>query len=164
MTEPKQFTDINVYVAFDPGKTTGVAVWDESGKAILVGCELNEDDLDNYLDNLVPETVKLFIIEEYRIYSSVPHIGSKVETVQVIGQLKAYARKHNIKTIEVPADRKEIAAKWAQVSLPKGKTHLPDWKAAYLIGYYYLHREGVIEPSVLKDETIPNKKNILGQW
>lgn len=139
------------YVSFDPGQSTGITEWDEKGNVIKVGIELKGDKaLDIYLDSLEGSSVKIFIIEEYRVYGSNlgANIGSKVHTAQVIGYLKAWARRHKIKVIEQRADILKVAAKWAQVTLPKG--HPPDWLSAYLHGYYYLHRQGLIKPLVLE--------------
>lgn len=140
-----------VYVSWDPGQSTGVACWSETGDPLDVGTELKSDDArDRFLDRLESHPVREFIIEEYRVYGSkaLAHTGSKVYTAQVIGDLKSWARRHGVKVIEQRSDIKEIAAKWAQVKVPKG--HMPDWMAAYLHGYYYLHRKGLIKPKVLE--------------
>lgn len=142
------------YVSWDPGgkstkKSTGMVKWDEEGKPREVK-ELDQLELDKELDELEP-TIIVFIIEEYVVYShkSKAHIGSKLPTVQTIGQLKAYARKHGIKVIEQRSDIKKMASMWAQVKVPNG--HMPDKMSAYLHGYYYLHRLGLIPAKVLED-------------
>lgn len=139
-----------VYVSWDPGTSTGVACWDKDGNPHRIGTELKSDEArDRFLDELANHPIREFIIEEYRVYASKAraHIGSKVYTAQVIGDLKSWARRHGVKVIEQRSDIKDSAAKWAQVTVPKG--HMPDWMAAYLHGYYYLHRKGLIRAKVL---------------
>lgn len=142
------------YVSFDPGaKRTGVALWDENGTCTF-NTSLQQHELDIYLEHLrTQSTLKKIIIEEYRVYSQYArkHIGSKVETVQVIGQIKALGRFLKIPVIEQPATVLRIAAMQARVTLPKG--HIPDKTSAYLHGYFYLlHHEKVIKPLVLGDK------------
>lgn len=142
-------------ISFDPGHNTGVVEWEygesegEDAKPIKV-TTLVQSELDAYLQGLESVELKpeVFVIEEYRVYSHIPHHGSKVETIQVIGQLKAFARRYKIKVVEQRASIKNIAAKWAGVKIPKG--HMPDWQAAYLHGYHYLHMTDKIAPRVLK--------------
>lgn len=135
------------YISFDPGKNTGVVCWNENGEPIRIE-EMRQEALDEFLDTVGEET-KVFIIEEYRVYSHVRHTGSKIETIQVIGQLKAAARRNNIHVVEQRANIKGIAAKWSGVKVPHG--HMPDQMAALLHGYYYLHQIGIIKPRVLED-------------
>lgn len=144
----------NTYASFDPGGVrTGIALWDENGVCTF-NCSLLQNELDIYLEHLRSESLlKKIIIEEYRVYGhmATKHIGSKVETAQVIGQIKAVARFLKIPVIEQPATILRIAAMQARVNIPK-KGHIPDKTSAYLHGYYYLlHHEKVIKPLVLGD-------------
>lgn len=138
------------YVSFDPGVTTGVATWDEEGN-LLRNIGVQQAGLDALLYGFEQiNTIKVFVVEEYRVYASkaVAHIGSKVETAQVIGQISATARRMGIEVVMQPATILNIAMMWAQVKKPKG--HLPDDVSAYLHGYYYLHRKGIIKAKVLE--------------
>lgn len=147
------------YISFDPGLSTGVVCWDEKGEPTTME-DMNQIELDTFLirlESLTSEILEegknipeVFIIEEYRIYPHVKHYGSKVETVQVIGQIKAFARKHSIKIVEQKAAVKNIAALWSGMKISLG--HMPDWQAAYLHGYYYLHNIGVIKARVLDEK------------
>lgn len=145
------------YVAFDPGQRTGIAAWDKDANIQIVNKTVHGDvALDEFLDTLDGEPVEYFIIEEYRVYGSnlKANVGSKVHTAQVIGSLKSYARRHKIAVIEQRADIKEIAALWSGTKLPpkhkRKNWHMPDWMAAFLHGYYYLHIQGKIKPRVLE--------------
>lgn len=145
------------FVAFDPGLRTGIAGWNAQAVPILIHKTVHGDAaLDEFLDTLEDHPVDLFIIEEYRVYGSNlgANVGTKVHTAQVIGSLKSWARRHNVAVVEQRADIKDIAAKWSGTKIPKSpsgkKTHMPDWMAAYLHGYYYLHNVGLIKPRVLE--------------
>lgn len=139
------------YVSFDPGITTGVVTWDKDGN-VLNKAKINQATLDALLVGFEHiNTIKAFIIEEYRVFTSkaIAHIGSKVETARVIGQITATARRKNIEIVMQDPKILKIAAMWAQFPLPKG--HLPDDDSAYLHGYYYLHRKGIISAKVLNN-------------
>ena len=81
--------------------------------------------------------------------SALQQSGSRLETVQVIGMIKRSNYCIGLPdVVEVRADAKNTAAQWSGTRLPKG--HLDNWKAAYLIGYYWLHKKGIIPPRVLE--------------
>lgn len=139
------------YMAFDPGLRTGIAGWNEFGVITLIHKTVHGDEaLDAFLDTLDADPPDIFIIEEYRVYGSNlgANVGSKVHTAQVIGSLKSWARRRNVIVVEQRADIKGTAAKWSGTVIPRG--HMPDWMAAFLHGYYYLHNIGVIKPRVLE--------------
>lgn len=147
-----------VYASFDPGVTTGVTLWTEAGKPIHYN-ELDITNLHNLLDCLEvyasesTVSLKQIIVEEYRLYQrlALQQSGSKLETVQVIGMIKRSNYKMGLPPVaEVRADNKEIASQWSGMAIPRKKTtHLENWKAAYLVGYWWLHTNGVIPARVL---------------
>lgn len=139
------------YISFDPGKTTGIALWNEKG-ATLGTFEYSIPRVEKFLQNEIPPTVKVLIVEEYRLYGSLAlaQTGSKLETVQVIGMIKLAGSWLKIPVVEQRSDIKINTAKWAGIKVPKG--HMPDWMAAFLHGYHYLHQKGIIPPRVLEDE------------
>lgn len=144
-----------VYISFDPGKVTGVVQWDGEGNPIAFH-HFNEDQLNEFLDLVEdwPVNPNCFIYEEYRIYGSVNHTGSKVHTIQIIGTIQRVARKLKAKIVEIRADKKGIAALWSGTKIPKG--HMEHWMAAYLVGYFHLHMIGIIKARVLDDKAIKN--------
>jgi hypothetical protein len=152
MTEPDW-----TYVAFDPGVTTGIACWDETckertGQPVHVGM-VNEEDLDDFLEIKLPgRGTKVFIIEEYRILPSKLriHSGSKVPTIQVIGQLKSYARRKKIELVEQPTSILPMAQLQSGVKLSKNHAN-SHWASAYNHGYFYLRQKGLIESRSLRD-------------
>jgi hypothetical protein len=145
------------FVAFDPGLRTGIAAWNSEGVISIIHKTVHGDAaLDEFLDSLEVEEPDVFIIEEYRVYGSnlKANVGSKVHTAQVIGCLKAWARRHKVIVVEQRSDIKEVAALWSGTELPpkhkRKNWHMPDWMAAYLHGYYYLHNIGLIKPRILE--------------
>lgn len=127
--------------------------WDEKGEPVTFH-HLSEEQLDEFLDLVEtwPTAPQYIIYEEYRVYASVPHVGSKVHTIQVIGNIKRTARKLRINAHEVRADSKRIAALWSGAKWNfQSKKHMPHYLAAYLVGYWYLHKNGVIRARVLDE-------------
>ncbi len=140
------------YASFDPGgspgkKSTGIVTWNTKGLPVDI-LKVDQDGLDKFLQGKEETPPDVFIYETYRIYGGFSQVGSKVHTVRVIGQITAWARRHKVELIEQPSDIKGTAAKWAGIKVPQG--HMPDSIAAYLHGYYYLHRLGVIPARVLE--------------
>jgi hypothetical protein len=144
---------IPTWISIDPGETSGITTWNDSGNPI----HYNEFDIPNlhkfldWLEQIKTDFLRKIIIEEYRLYQSkaLQQSGSHLETVQVIGMIKRCNYKLNLPdVVEVRADSKDIAAKWSGVKLPKG--HTPDWMSSYLIGYYWLHKHGIIPARVLE--------------
>lgn len=134
----KDHINRTAYASFDPGHNTGVTLWNKEGKTVIITEVKGVEELNNLLNLLKESTeIKEFVIEEYRVYGQVNHTGSTLPTVQTIGRIKKTAEDLSIPVIELKASVKSIAAQWAQVKIPKG--HMPDWMAAYLIGYYHLH-------------------------
>lgn len=142
-----------VYVSWDPGQSTGVACWSAFAEPLIIKELKSDKERDDFLDSLEGEPIKKFIIEEYRVYGSkaFAHVGSKVYTAQVIGDLKSWARRHNVQVVEQRADIKEIGCKWAGIPFRK-TTHMPDGQSAFVHGYYYLHKAGLIRARVLDSD------------
>lgn len=147
------------YISIDPGVTTGITFWDQKGRPTHYN-ELDILSLNRLLDHIESIhfdsgeelNLKKIIVEEYRLYQSraLAQSGSKLETVQVIGMIKRswYQMFSDFAVVEVRADTKEIAAQWSGMPIPRGKnSHIPNWKASYLIGYWWLHSVANIIPA-----------------
>jgi hypothetical protein len=144
----------SIYLSIDPGVTSGITMWNLQGEPIHYN-ELDINGLHQLLDcfefHITP--IERIIIEEFRLYQkmALQQSGSRLETVQVIGIVKRFNHVMQLKPIvEIRADAKEIAAKWSQTPVPKRGTHMDNWKAAYLIGYYWLHQQGIIKAKVFE--------------
>jgi hypothetical protein len=147
------------YLAVDPGKgsrrTIGVFAWSEKPEPVHKG-QYTKEQYDAYRDNLekLGRLPELIILESYTVLSAKKNMGSKMETAQLIGVTKEFARRHRIPVVEQPSSILPTAHLWAGIPKPKG--HLPDWQSAYLHGYYYLVRHGIMPPRVL--ERVKNGK------
>ncbi len=135
------------YVAIDPGKRIGFMEFTSEGVPYWPGFTFNFEELQDYLDNI--QDPKIIIVEDYVINPHVKQGGSRGDAMQVIGYLKAWCRKRNIKLALQKNTVLSIAFMWSGVKKPKG--HLPDVLSAYLHGYYYLHKNGIIRARVLDE-------------
>lgn len=151
-----------VYISWDPGggksKSTGMASWDAKGN-LISKTKMDPEGLDMVLrifENAT--TIKVFIYERYIGYSGKHHYGSRFPTAQCIGQLKAFARRWGIELVEVKAEVKRLAALHAGFRMPPRGQHLKDDDSAYLIGFHYLDKIGLIRPKVLDDDSLRIEK------
>lgn len=144
------------YASWDPGgsrteRTTGLTYWDEKANMIEMK-SLTEEEFDKEIEK-IPDTVKVFVVEDYRPHGHINHTGNKLLTSQRIGDIRGYARRHGIDVIMQPSTILTIAAMWAQYKWPKSNTgkrqHLPDFISSYLHGFYYLSNKGLIKLKVL---------------
>lgn len=139
------------YVAFDPGETTGIVGWDNPlDVPPPVVKESNQEKVDKFLQGQEDHPPEVFIFEEYRVFNNeYNHQGSKVYTIQVIGQIKAFARRHKILLVEQRREYRKTGLLWAGITIPKG--HMPNWMSAYGHGYYYLRKNNLVPSRVLQE-------------
>lgn len=143
---PKPIGD-KVYIAIDPGKTTGYALFDSSGIVTFTGKITGEDKFLDELETLVAAgNIKVMIIEIYRNRPHMKHNNwSKNETSQIIGATKRIARKAGIKVVEQePSPALAIGLKFLGISHVYAGKHVPDDVAALAHGTYYLRQQKVL--------------------
>jgi hypothetical protein len=152
------------YVSIDPGgsatgSTIGVVMWDELGLPLKME-QYTQDELDEFLTNLqeVKDTLKVIIVEGYRVFSHKldAHRNKKMTTSECIGRIKFAAKMLGVSLVEQPSTILITAEKWSGTKMPKNhaKSHSV---SAYLHGYFYLHKHGVLRARVL--ERIQGKSN-----
>ncbi|MGH7791484.1 MAG: hypothetical protein ACREOB_04135 [Thermodesulfobacteriota bacterium] len=129
-----------MYLCVDPGTTTGFAIFDDDGALMWMG-EKDVSRLEEWLNSL-GDNFHIVIIEEYRLYPHIPQIYSRIETVQVIGRVKSWAHKRDIRVIEQPAQMKNIGYKFLGRKQPSRKEDTHRWDA-YAHGAYYLQTRGI---------------------
>lgn len=127
-----------IVVGFDPGVTTGWAGFDtkKDGPNVLpadmVGYgQVRFEELIADLEN-EPKIygADIVVIESFQLLPSKAQklIGSKFETIQAIGIIKSWAKRHGAKIVEQPPTIKKIAEKQTQIFPPKnhGQSHWVD--------------------------------------
>lgn len=134
-------------ISVDPGDTTGIAYWSDSGE-LLRKEMLDFDQLIDKLEEL--QNVTAIVCEDYRLRQGkqMAQTGSRFVAVQLIGALKAYARRVGAKFVLQPANVLTIAALHSGVKRPSNhaKSHDID---AYNHGYYYFETKGILQPKPL---------------
>ena len=141
----------NVYLALDPGETTGFAAFDAKGDSTEIGEVFSDAELDDLLDRLSPTVV---IVEDW-IQNPHAHMGgNKQLTARTIGSVESWARRHNAKVVLQPNTIKSIGYMWAGISKAKAKSmsHRAD---AYVHGVYYLQRQGIRHPQQASKDVKP---------
>lgn len=141
-------------LAFDPGKITGIAIFNQDGT--LLGMEqLPLDSGDNNLLKWTawyPYPVSLVIYEKFITFrqKAMQQVGSKQETAQAIGLIKGLAFRKQAELVEQKPDIKPIASKWSGVTVPSNHaiSHQYD---AYLHGFYLLHQRGIVKSKLEKE-------------
>ena len=134
-------------VSVDPGETTGIAYWTDKGE--LINREtLTQDELMDKLETL--SNVTVIVCEDYRLRQGKQMVqtGSRFVAVQIIGALKAYARRVGAKFVLQPANVLTIAALHSGVKRPANHARYHDIDA-YNHGYYYFETKGLLQPKPL---------------
>ncbi len=132
-----------MYLAIDPGKTTGWAKFSEDGTVHSFGRIVGEDE---FLDWLEEESeVREIIVEQYR-----NRPGSKVNswstgpTQQHIGAITRIARKRKwIIHFQEPSPCLDIGLRFLGLSNAYKGKHVPDDVSALAHGTYFLRKKGI---------------------
>ena len=134
-------------ISVDPGETTGIAYWENDGTFISREA-LPQDDLFDKLETLSGVTV--IVTEDYRLRQGKQMVqtGSRFVAVQIIGALKAYARRVGAKFVLQPANILTIAALHSGIKRPSNHAISHDIDA-YNHGYYYFETKGLLTPKPL---------------
>lgn len=133
----------------DPGDTSGLALFTDSGNLI----EKSQHDFASFLQEVSAfTTLSTIVVEDYRLRAGkqAQQTGSRFQAVQVIGMLKYHAFLWNVKFELADVQAKVLGAMYSGVKPPSDhkKSHEVD---AYNIGIYYLVKEKIIDPPTLKD-------------
>lgn len=137
-----------MYLAFDPGKTTGWARFNDDGSShsygqvtideLIAKCEewKAEDEFNNLLIAV--------IVEDYVLFKrkAAAQVGSRMETSQAIGVLKTLASATGAKFVLQPSNIKSTAEKWTQLFPPSNHKN-SHWVDAFNHGAYYLINAGI---------------------
>ena len=134
-------------ISVDPGETTGIAYWSDQGEFVEREA-LDQEALFDKLEQL--GNVTIVVCEDYRLRQGKQMVqtGSRFVAVQIIGALKAYARRVGAKFVLQPAQVLTVAALHSGVKRPSNhaKSHDID---AYNHGYYFFETKGLLQPKPL---------------
>ena len=144
------------YLAFDPGKTTGWALFDGMGQVLKTG-QANLDELIDLTEEWAKMPIGTIIYESFVLFrhKARQQTGSKMEASQAIGIIKTLARKTDATLVEQDPTIKSLAQKWTQLK-PIGDHAQSHWVDAFNHGAYWLIRQGIRKTAL---EMAQEKKN-----
>lgn len=133
-----------MYLGIDPGETTGYALFETPEKMLTWG-HVAFDDVFDWLENL-PDGITVVIIESFTLFQhkAKQQSGSKMKTSQVIGAVKAWAKRKGAEIVEQPPTIKQFAEKQSGLK-PVGahaNSHRID---AFNHCYYYFIQKKLVE-------------------
>lgn len=137
----------SVYLAIDPGQTTGYAMFNAQGIVTFMGKIKGEDKFLDELELLVQTRpgLKTIIMETYRNRPGATNAWSKGATQQHIGAIKRIARKAGVKVVEQePSPALVIGLKFIGMSETYKNKHVPDEVSALAHGTYYLRKNKIL--------------------
>ena len=134
-------------MAFDPGKDTGVCLF-QDGHVVDMDILRGIGALQDFLINSTKKP-DLIVIEEFalRKTKALQQSGSHMETSQVIGMIKLWARQNNIPVVTQPANALPMGLMWGKLKMPKNHRN-SHWISARAHGIYYMVANGMMEPLV----------------
>jgi hypothetical protein len=134
-------------ISVDPGETSGIAYWTDTGEFVEKEA-LTQEQLFDKIEQL--EDVTAVVVEDYRLRQGKQMVqtGSRFVAVQIIGALKAYARRVGAKFFLQPANVLTVAALHSGVKRPSNHAISHDIDA-YNHGYYYFETKGLLAPKPL---------------
>ena len=136
-----------MYLAYDPGKTTGWAAFRDNGEVFAYG-QVSLEELIDHLNEVQEwsktDPIKVIIYEDFIVYKSKAQklTGSRMEASQAIGMIKKLASDTGAKLVQQPANIKSIAQKWTQLR-PRGSHDKSHWIDAFNHGAFYLINKGI---------------------
>lgn len=130
------------YLAIDPGeRTSGWARFGEDGETTGFGAIKGIDEFLDWLED--QPAPRVLIMENYRVNPAISHAFSKVRTVEVIGGIKRYCRKHSVELVEqrnvvLPIGLRYLGMYEVYYRGTKRIKHVDDEISALAHGEYYL--------------------------
>jgi hypothetical protein len=135
----------NWLAAFDPGETTGYALFNAAGVNLERSQVKGRLALYDLLEEIGP--VEHVIIEDFRLFQhkALQQSGSRLETVRVIGAIESWAHNTKGRVTLQPPTIKPIAQLWSG-KVPKGSHSLSHSVDAFNHGFYFLQKNGYTKP------------------
>lgn len=126
-----------MFLAIDPGKVSGYAFLDDEGFLKDMG-QASLTEMPKFLDSL-HTSLKVMIIENFRIRPGQNFSWSEMDTIQVIGACKYRAHQLKVPVVLQEPQFYSIGMKWAGVTMPKSHA-ISHQVVAYGHGTYYSHK------------------------
>lgn len=128
------------YMFLDPGETTGIATFDDSGVILYTGQVEGIPALGRLLElNFEALGSRLLAVgyEVFRVDPSAKLGGSTLPASKVIGVIEYLCEKYSIRCVPIERKFKRIGYAWSNTRPPSdhSKSHGPDARA---IGEYWL--------------------------
>lgn len=143
----------SVYIAFDPGHTSGWATFDENGDVIEMG-QFTLDELSRIKD-LIHEDIKAVIVEDYKNHGYMQQKRwGRNETSKVIGRIEAVCDMLGVPAPHLqPNTVRAIGYKWMGSEQPKNHSISHSWDAC-AHGVYWLQTNGIrpVGRSMMKEK------------
>lgn len=138
-------------LAFDPGETTGWALFKDDGVFLGFGQVKYGEELYTSLDGFTD--INTVVIEKFTLYKhkAKQQSGSEMKTSQVIGIIKTYARNWGAEVVEQPASIKPIAEKFSGLQASKGSHKNSHHKDAFNHAIYYFISKGILKNRILDE-------------
>lgn len=126
-------------LAFDPGLTTGWCSFDENGNAI----EWGQVSLTELMDMCATVQPEIVLYEDWLLFTHKARkmAGSRMESSQAIGIIKAMARRVAAELVVQGSDIKTTAEKMTQMKPPSDHSQ-SHWVDAFNHGAYWLINQG----------------------
>lgn len=137
------------YLAIDPGITSGTCGYDDRMRLQFM-FNVKMDDMAFFLDSF--DNVKLCVYENFMLYpdKSKEQFYSKMETSQVIGQIKSWAKLKGVELVEQPARIKPTGYNWiGKKPLPKSNKMNHGWDAHVHFMYWGIRNKHIDAAEVL---------------
>ena len=144
-----------MYVAFDPGKTTGIASFEDDGsdrsKSVYTG-----DNLYVVLALLekfhASNPIKHFIVEDFKLREDKVYdlVGQEGHADRAIGAIEYVAWQLKVPITFQSSSILKTALKWARIKPRAG--HLPDELSAYAHGVHWLIVNNIRRNPVLDED------------
>jgi hypothetical protein len=134
-------------ISVDPGETSGIAYWTDTGEFVEKEA-LTQEELFDKIEQL--ENVTAIVCEDYRLRQGKQMVqtGSRFVAVQIIGALKAYARRCGSKFVLQTPNVLSVASLHSGMKRPSNHAISHDIDA-YNHGYYYFETKGLLTPKPL---------------
>jgi|ERR1044071_2265025 hypothetical protein len=138
-------------LAVDPGagrtKTIGVAIFSMPNGSLQELEQFTFEEFDAFLLSDKVNECSVVVYETYQIRRShaKAHVGSKVEVVQSVGLLRAFANRNSIEIHEQPSRILPLAAQWFQIEWPMKDHSKSHSVSAMLHGMHWLKKNGYIK-------------------